>query len=248
MRLSVLVASCVAVFSANAHKAVAQSWTGPYAGIHAGYRWADLDLTTPSYQFVDVSNGATFQVPARDESFSIEGALAGLHGGYNLMITPSVVIGVEADISFTGGNSARTAQFTSTLSGGCEIECEAQAVNASRLTRIDLDWQATVRARFGYTSGSTLFYATAGVAFMNVDWTEVISVPGGQTSVSSEETLTGVAVGGGVENFLTPNLLGRIEYLYEDFESLSVPLALTSEPGDLDLTAHKLRIGLSYKF
>ena len=88
--LAVFVLSCAALFGASAHQAAAQSWTGAYAGVHAGYRWADLDLTTPPYQFM--SGGATFQVPARDESFSIEGALAGLHGGYNVMIAPSILL------------------------------------------------------------------------------------------------------------------------------------------------------------
>lgn len=197
-----------------------------------------------------MSGGATFQVPARDESFSIEGALAGLHGGYNLMIAPSILFGVEADISFTGGNSNRAATFSSAFSGGdeCYDEICEEVVDASRVTSIDLDWQATIRARLGYTTGSTLYYATAGVAFMNVDWTETMTLPAGQFSVSKEETISGFAVGGGVETFLSSDLIGRIEYLYEDFESLSVPLVLTPKTGDLDLTAHKLRVGLSYKF
>ncbi len=246
--LAVFVFSCAALFGASAHQAAAQSWTGAYAGVHAGYRWADLDLTTPPYQFM--SGGATFQVPARNESFSIEGALAGLHGGYNLMIAPSILFGVEADISFTGGDSNRAASF-SAPGIVCEVENECEIfpdINASRVTSIDLDWQATIRARLGYTTGSTLFYTTAGVAFMNVDWTETMTLPAGQSSVSKEETITGFAVGGGVETFLSSNLIGRIEYLYEDFESLSVPLVLTPQTGDLDLTAHKLRVGLSYKF
>ena len=40
----------------------------------------------------------------------------------------------------------------------------------------------------------------------------------------------------------------RLEYLYEDFGSVSVPLARTTKEGEVDVTAHKLRVGLSYKF
>lgn len=84
---------------------------------------------------------------------------------------------------------------------------------------------------------------------MQTDWTETLSVAGGQTqTVGSDEILTGWVIGAGAETFLAPNLLGRIEYLYEDFGSSSLPLAFTQEMGGIDATAQKLRIGLSMKF
>jgi hypothetical protein len=36
--------------------------------------------------------------------------------------------------------------------------------------------------------------------------------------------------------------------LYEDFGRMKVPLAFTQQTGNLDITAHKLRFGVSVKF
>ena len=44
----------------------AQDWTGAYAGVHAGHRWADLDLSTPPYTFSDGTGGTVF-IPGRNE-------------------------------------------------------------------------------------------------------------------------------------------------------------------------------------
>lgn len=114
---------------------------------------------------------------------------------------------------------------------------------------LDLESQGTLRLRFGLTQANFLYYVTAGVAFTDVDWSNSISIRGGASAtVSKSDTLVGFVVGTGAETFIAPQALLRLEYLYEDFGRMNVPLAFTGKSGELDVTVHKLRLGVSYKF
>ncbi|QCK86262.1 porin family protein [Phreatobacter aquaticus] len=68
------------------------SWTGFYAGVHAGYGWGRSTGTNPF--------GGQFPL-------STSGALLGAQVGYNYQIN-SLVLGVEADLAYTtiGGHTA----------------------------------------------------------------------------------------------------------------------------------------------
>lgn len=77
--------ACLVVLPGSAE---AQEWSGYYVGAHGGYRWVDLDITTPAYSFLD-GTGGTVQVPTRNESFNINGGIGGVHGGYNFLLSPN---------------------------------------------------------------------------------------------------------------------------------------------------------------
>ena len=58
-------------------------------------------------------------------------------------------------------------------------------------------------------------------------------------------------IGAGAEYAMTRNWIIRAEYLFEDFGTVHVPLAAAlpaGTSGNIDLDAHKLRLGISYKF
>jgi outer membrane immunogenic protein len=71
----------------------------------------------------------------------------------------------------------------------------------------EINYLASVRGRIGYAAGSTLFYATGGVAFLNVD-----------DFFGDSETFTGYVVGGGIEHKLRENVSLGLEALYYNFE------------------------------
>jgi opacity protein-like surface antigen len=236
-KLLVGLASLTLTDIAIADAAPVYNWTGFYIGGHAGYRWARTSNGPGSDSFVDI-----FQLPSRTDTYSPEGGIAGVQAGYNVMLTPDFLVGVEGDWSW-GSSSASAA--------GLVLNDQGDGVSFA--SRLELSWQATLRARLGVVSGPWLFYGTAGVAFTRAHWTDtttLVIVGNPQESVSSDvgKTLTGWVVGVGVDYMWTPNWIARVEYLHENFGSFDVPFGLSPTTGQFDLDVDKVRVALSYKF
>jgi outer membrane autotransporter protein len=216
------------------------NWTGFYVGGHAGYRWADADFTSAAYAF-DPGSG-TINFPARNENYRLNGGIFGVQGGYNFMLAPQWLIGIEGDWSW--GHSSDSKSFAGVVG--------VDGLTLNRISEVELTWQATVRGRLGYVSGPWLLYATGGAAFAHAKWSETSALTGPTTRVSAssaDKTLTGWVVGGGVEYMFNPNWIARIEYLYEDFGNFSVSHGFSLQPGEVDLSnVQKVRVGISYKF
>lgn len=199
------------------------SWRGFYAGVNGGYAWGSGDATI-------VSGGvATGALDAIDP----EGWLAGGHVGYNAQFG-AFVLGAEADLS--GGDvSGSQGGF---IGGG------AVAAGASS----EVNWLSTVRARAGLSADRVLFYVTGGVAWADMDF----ALAGADGSAfSGGDTLTGYALGGGVEWALSPNWSARAEYLYIDLEDAKIAGlegGVTPATATFDNAFHTMRVGLSYKF
>jgi opacity protein-like surface antigen len=223
--------------------ALTYDWSGFYLGAHAGYRWAHADFSGPAYDFDPGIGGGTTSFPARSEGYRLNGGIVGAQAGYNFMITPTILAGIEGDWSWGSSKDNAAGQFILFSSDGLFFTSEAK-----------LTWQATIRGRLGVTNGPWLFYGTGGAAFAHVKWTDNSSfVFAGTTTSSSStdvnKTLTGFALGAGVEYMWTPNWIARLEYLYENFGDVSVPFGLGPQTGTLDLKdVNKVRVAISYKF
>ncbi|WP_068086280.1 outer membrane protein [Polycladidibacter stylochi] len=100
-------------------------WTGAYVGGNVGWGFAGVDGKGTSVGALDDNNN---------------GASVGVHGGYNFMVTPNIVVGAEADIQYNDIN------------------------NKVGDSRFSSSWNSSVRGRAGYAVDRTLFYGTAGVA------------------------------------------------------------------------------------
>lgn len=228
----------------RAQDAGADNWSGWYAGGHAGYRWADADLEAPSYRF------GVNTYPARNDSFDPDGGIAGLQLGFNRKRPSSWLWGVEGDFTWGWGDDRVTTDDIAPLTPG-EI---GGALAFRQTSELEANWQATLRGRLGKVRRSTLYYATAGIAWLDADWSDRMTFPAfpGTSFSSSDSVLfTGFTVGGGIERELSdPNWRLRLEYLYESFGDESVPHGPTTprQRAEIDLDAHKLRIAISRKF
>jgi opacity protein-like surface antigen len=216
------------------------NWSGFYLGGHAGYRWGDASFSGPGYDFDPGIGTLTF--PARSESYHPNGGILGVQAGYNFMITPSILAGIEGDWTWGSGSDLQTGQIIIFGNDGVLFASQAR-----------LNWQATIRGRLGFVNGPWLFYGTGGVAFTQLKWTDNSSFIFSGSSISAfssevSKTLTGYAVGLGIEYMWTPNWIARLEYLYEGFGDVNVPFGLGPQVGSMDLNVNKLRVGLSYKF
>jgi outer membrane immunogenic protein len=223
-------------------------WSGFYIGVHGGYRWGDADFSSPAYTIATPSGSSTGGIPARNASFSPDGGLFGAQLGYNVMLSPNVLAGVEGDWSWTSAKASIGSSVLDVLTDGLGFLSQSAS-------EVKLTWQATIRGRLGVVNGPWLFYGTAGVAFINAKWTDTTTLsfddfyPTTTTSWTAKKTLVGFAVGGGIEYMYAANWIGRIEYLYENFGNFSVPHGTGLQTGTLDIgDVHKLRVAISYKF
>lgn len=192
------------------------SWRGFYAGLNGGYAWGSGD---PIIVTQGVTTGA---LDAIDPS----GWFGGGQIGYNAQFG-NFVLGVEADLQggaidgSTSGNAGALGPYTASS---------------------EVNWLSTVRARAGFAADRMLIYATGGVAWADMDF----SLSDGATTFSGNDTLTGYAVGAGVEWALGLNWTARAEYLYVDLEDAKFSGGGTA--ASFDNAFHTMRVGLNYKF
>ena len=151
-----------------------------------------------------------------------DGINGGVQAGYNWQAA-NWVFGLEADIQGSTQKDNKT----------CILSCTPGLTAAYDAT---LPWFGTVRGRLGYSVGSTLFYATGGLAYGSVKTKINTNSFVGPVTQSFEHTKTGWTVGAGIETpfrllgLLGPNWTAKTEYLYVDLGSTSDSFVLGAVP------------------
>ena len=228
---------------APAPAVIAPTWTGLYIGANVGY----------SAGRTSVSSITTFVGPppvavlAGTSDLSVTGAVGGFQVGYNWQFNPNWLFGLEGDFDWAGQRGTFT--FTDPL------------VVQTGSVQAKVDWIATIRARFGYITGNSLWYVTGGWADgrRGLNTTYTFGAPAliaGASSVQS--TKSGWTVGGGVETKLwNSNWSAKLEYLHVDLGTLTTNTAdvIVATPTVLfanTVTSAKfrdeiVRVGVNYK-
>lgn len=164
------------------------SWTGFYVGGHIGGGWTSGSniigdpLPSPvAYGFVQKS----IDTDGR-------GAVGGGQIGYNWQVAPTVVLGLEADFSWSGvRGSGRVGPIESIPPGASYVP--GSFATASQ----DVDWLGSIRGRLGYASGRSLVYATGGVAWAHVKYAaDEVFLTGVSNPGSLSTTKTGWVIAG----------------------------------------------------
>ena len=204
-------------------------WGGFYAGVHAGWGWADPDYA--------IEEDSDFWWPSQFESYSIDadGPIAGLQAGFNWQID-SLLLGLEADLSWGG------------IDGGFNA-VDLPNTNYFFNADSEIDYLASIRARAGLTWDQVLFYATGGIAFTSMDTKIISDWNGNIENYNNSTSHTGWVAGGGVEVKVTNNVTGRLEFLHYEFgeDDFSVDRGYVLE-GDVDLDVNVVRAGVNVLF
>ncbi len=220
MGLSLLALDGTAVaadmpLKAPAFKAV-YDWTGFYLGGHVGYGGGSF-------------GPGTNPLPEQGVLFphSVTGLIGGYQAGHNRQFSNHVVLGIEADASFTSpvnGTALAPAPFNTTL-----------------------DYVGTVRGRAGYAFGTWLPYLTGGFAWghshidINDGAGNIVSSPG--------QTQIGWTAGAGLEFAVSGNWSAKLEYDYIDLSRRMYDLSDFGMPGvGVDPRIHLVKFGLNYHF
>jgi outer membrane immunogenic protein len=166
--------------------------------------------------------GSSHESPHNNNT-SPAGLFGGANIGYDFDLTNNWIFGVEADANVGDIKDSMAPAF-----GPSSVEQK-------------LDYFGTVRGRLGYAMGSNLFYGTAGWA-----WGHGVRTPVGGGLTADSQSLSGWTAGAGIEHAFTPNLIGRLQYLYTDYGTTNYDLGFGATP--VSLSTSTLSVGVNFKF
>jgi outer membrane immunogenic protein len=237
------------------------SWTGWYAGVNGGYSWgkSNTDVT-----FATFPGGVPIVPPAgsiTNASTKLNGAIAGIQGGYNWQ-NGQWVVGIEGDIQWSGQRGSSDFLCAATIAGGVCLPGSTFLPAGATGTTLSLDqklqWFGTLRGRAGWTVTPTwLLYVTGGLAVGGIKTDGTLSGfnPNGGAVVatgSSSTTKAGWTVGAGLEGVISGKWTGKIEYLYVDYGTVN---GTFTDPGagiqasfSSHVTDNVVRAGLNYHY
>lgn len=200
---------------APVYKAV-YDWTGFYVGGHVGYGGGSLGPGTN---------------PLPEQGVFLPHSVTGLTGGYqvgyNRQFANRVVLGIEAD-----------ATFTSPLDGAALTPAPFDAT---------IDYTGTLRGRVGYAFGRWMPYLTGGFAWGHTHVN--INDAAGSLIAPIGQYHTGWTVGAGAEFAVSGNWSAKAEYSYIDLSRRMYDLSGFGMPGvNVDPHIHLLKLGLNYHF
>lgn len=222
------------------------SWTGFYAGVHAGASWQDQRVQRgviegsvfPAFDFdaglaeeAAEGDGSALELIFPEE-FGVSnalGAMGGVQAGYNHQFG-NFVLGVEADISYLGNRSEDSSSVQAFESPDTEAIGVADFYTDLR-TRSSLDWLGTARVRAGVVFDRLMIFGTGGLAIgkpdNRVDFDAELTATGGTVVVDpfdevssfsgrSNEIQVGWTAGIGAEYAITDKVTLKAEYMYYD--------------------------------
>ena len=179
------------------------NWGGAYIGAHIGWGWESHSTDS----FSETTPGTLVFVDHTD--FNGNGFFGGGQIGYNWLLTPNWLFGVE----FDGSGSTASTNVT-----GCNASgCASSSVNT--------DAFGTGRGRVGYVMSNLLLYGTGGWAWVDSHTDRTITAaPAAPSLVGSTVSASGFtygwAAGGGLEWGFAPRWTAKIEYLHLQVDNI----------------------------
>jgi opacity protein-like surface antigen len=172
--------------------ATAYHWGGVYVGANFGGAF---------------SAGEHVLTPIGSDTVNPSGVLGGVQFGYNYLVAPTWLVGIEAEVD--GTSAEGKSNFVD------------PAGTASLSITSNHNWYDTLSGRIGHVTGPLMLYVKGGAAWMNADYTmEVNSGLDGSTLTNT--TRTGWNAGGGLEYMLGSRWSAKFEYDHLDFGSNTV--------------------------
>lgn len=222
LRTNLLSSACVLAISAGA--AHAQSLPAPAGGWAGGYVGGLVGAGFSMNRFSDV--GGAIGPAGTTYNINPVGVALGLYAGYNWQVSPTGVVGVEADLTYNTASGS-----TPGIWGG-SVSAKAQFAGSLRL-------------RGGVAIDRALLYVTAGLALGNPSQYAVWGAPQGQIN----SLRVGLAFGAGVEYMVSRNWTVRFETIYYDFgSSRATDLTNTGYVFPTRSSQVQARVGASYRF
>ncbi|HWP27680.1 MAG TPA: outer membrane beta-barrel protein [Xanthobacteraceae bacterium] len=198
----------------------ANRWTGLYVGGSGGFAWGNPTTATSNNNSTTAFNTSVF-VPLNPAEYHARttGWTAGVLAGLNHQLNNRLVIGGEGDFSWTDLDG--TVTKTTICAGYAGGDPNCTYTQSQRLR-----WLATLRGRLGFlVIPDTVIYGTAGLAAGRVSFSHSLRTTGFAgtftAAATGADTKAGWVVGTGIETWLAPNWIMRLEYLHYDLGTVS---------------------------
>jgi outer membrane immunogenic protein len=96
----------------------------------------------------------------------------------------------------------------------------------------------------------TLLYAKGGYTNARYNVAGIDSTTGTRVDTDTNLDLDGWRIGAGVEHAITPNVFGKLEYRYSNYEEgeVQAPTGAESARFDIDSDRHQVMAGVGYRF
>lgn len=199
--------------------APAYNWSGVYVGAQAGYAWSDARYEAVDYATVD---------------YDPDGFFGGAYAGYNYQFSNKIVLGVDADINFSG------------IDGHGSLTWADNTSPDDHIGYSKLKWTGAIRGRVGYALDRFMPYIAGGLSVGKYQF-DLDHDGTGNMDFEEERSLTGWNLGAGFDYAVTDNLIVRAEYRYTDFGSKSFDQDWGGD-SKIDINTHDIRLGVAYKF
>ena len=193
-------------------------WTGFYVGaaFGAGGIVNKVDVNTPAVASTVNGGGGS-------------GVLGSIYGGVDYQITKRGIIGLLAELSYSGFN------------GSASVQVPGATANVNRTT--GLGWAVMGRAGV-LANPTTLLYLAGGYAGQNIHADGFAAGGGAAASFSNNQTVNGWTLGPGFETMFGRNWSGKLEYRYSQFGGITVG----GNNVGLTPSTHAVRAGVTYRF
>ena len=222
------------------------SWTGFYIGAYAGGSFGNTNMQ----EFNGPGELAFLPGAITSTNINPDAFVGGGFVGYNYEFPSSIVLGGEVE----GGGS--TASATGATYSGVHPG-PAVLDHIPTYNKLTEPWDFRARARLGWATGMLLPFIAGGLSVTqeNLDLTfpcPNFPAPGVTTyTANTSKTLVGFNIGAGIDWAITPNIIARAEYIFDDYGSPTF-----NEDGTQGWNNRKLsnlenntgRLALSYKF
>ena len=189
-------------------------WTGIYLGGNLGGAFSEERAVTPLGPWSPNSSGV----------------FGGGQLGYNFMVAPNWLIGIEGELD------ASAAQGTVVI---------PNMVAAATITS-DHRWYGTLDGRLGLSQGPWLFYAKGGTAWINVDYRMTGSFNNVTAMAKATNTATGWTLGTGIEYMWAPGWSAKAEYDYLDFGTQNVAFGALGTSLAVTTQVHEFKAGVNW--
>ena len=151
---------------------------------------------------------------------TIDGFIGGALAGYAMQFDP-FVLGIEGDIGWTDADGE----------GGQQIEYDYS---------YELNWNAHIRGLLGFAFDRGLIFVAGGFAYADFDIDQEVE------ELNVGGSYYGWTIGGGINYAFTDNVIGRVEYLHDEFGEEDYDDEEEAYSADLDTDT--VRAALIYKF
>lgn len=172
-----------------------------------------------------------------DGSGELRAGTLGIHIGLAKQVG-SWIFGAETDLDFSSAEER------------VNFDVSLPPYTISGTARAEIAANGSVRGRIGYAVMPELMvYATAGYAWASVESSFSGTINGTAASGSWGTTLDGFTYGGGLEAYISPQLLLRIEYLHTDYADQTLSSSVAgAENLNISLDSDVIRAGITWRF